>query len=425
MAMGNETTKKGKKANAPIYTISLAQIIKDKSVVVIGNAPIETDISSVVNDADIVFRFNHAYNMTELTGERVTHLVATPCSRFDEKIATTESGKKIVAQKPMLLTCKQYGTRTNDEKISPLFEKRAFIEESEPFDAMTTGTNFLVALGKVARCAKSISIYGLPYDIKGVSEYFHTDARHYSGWVNEMRYRERLIAKIAGKEEPDNAFVLPVVPLRSGSSCKDKNIRPFRGMPLCAWSIRQCNAVFGMCVVVTDSMQYVEEARNMGAKAVLMELDPRNISLSMKTMCELFDYKGIVGMRQATSPLMSDEGLRQYYGVADILAEDKEKKIVGMSMAKLPYKSSALFERSTGEDENGEPIQKITKLTKTSPTVPRQQIPELVRFFGGFTLFHSSAVVERGDIFAGCNAKFIYHSEQEALDIDKDEDFYK
>lgn len=410
-----------------INTISLKEIINDKTIVVIGNAPIEEDITALVENADVVFRFNHAYNMSEKTGERCTHLVATPCAMFNRQIRESETGKKIVAQKPVLLTCKQKGERTEVDVCKELFEQRFFIEEADSFDGFTTGTNFIHALSKVSKYARSIAIYGLPYnaDDNKVRDYFATNARHYGGWLNEMAFAERVHCKIFNKSVPsENKFVLPIIPMRSGSTgCKDKNIKDFDGFPLCAHSIHQMIRMFGLCIVLTDSNEYLQVARQCGAKAIMQELPSANVSIGLRNYCETIDYNGIVLLRQCTSPKMFDEKFKEYQCLASEI--EKDKKIVGISCVKISTKHSALFVRECWKNADGKEEVRIGKLTNISPTIPRQQIGETLKFFGGATIFHSNQLREFGDVFAGAKYTLIEHSPKEALDIDSERDFYR
>lgn len=410
-----------------INTISLKEIIKGKTIVVIGNAPIEEDIREAVECADVVFRFNHAYNMSEKTGERCTHLVATPCALFNEQIRESETGKKIVAQKPVLLTCKQKGERTELDVCKELFEHRVFVEESDSFEGFTTGTNFIHALSKVSKYARSIAIYGLPCnaDEKKVRDYFARDARHYPAWVNEMAFAERVHCKIFNKSVPsENKFVLPIIPMRSGSTgCKDKNIKDFDGFPLCAHSINQMCRLFGLCVVLTDSNEYLQVARQYGAKAVMFELPEKNVSICLRNYCDMVDYDGVVLLRQCTSPKMVDEKFKEYQCLASEIAKDK--KIVGISCVKISTKHSSLFVRERGLNADGKEEVKVAKLTNVLPTVPRQQIGDTLKFFGGATLFHSNQVRECRDIFDNAKYTLIEHEPKEALDIDSERDFYK
>ncbi len=66
-------------------------------------------------------------------------------------------------------------------------------------------------------------------------------------------------------------MILGIIPARSGSkSIKDKNIKPLKGMPLMAWSIKAglaCKQIDKL-VVSTDSKKYAQLAEFYGAEVI-------------------------------------------------------------------------------------------------------------------------------------------------------------
>jgi len=59
--------------------------------------------------------------------------------------------------------------------------------------------------------------------------------------------------------------MIALIPARSGSSLKDKNIRPLKGYPLMAWSIVAADMAGMHSVVTTDSYEYEDIAHEYGA----------------------------------------------------------------------------------------------------------------------------------------------------------------
>ncbi|ANB23293.1 hypothetical protein A6K25_19760 [Alteromonas stellipolaris] len=77
--------------------------------------------------------------------------------------------------------------------------------------------------------------------------------------------------------------VLAVIPARSGSKgLKDKNILPFNGKPLLAWSIeaaKQSKYVLD-AVVSTDCNKYAEVAKKWGHMCLLF--DPKHFLMTQQ-----------------------------------------------------------------------------------------------------------------------------------------------
>lgn len=85
--------------------------------------------------------------------------------------------------------------------------------------------------------------------------------------------------------------ILALIPARSGSkSVPHKNIRPFAGKPLLAWSIEQAGAarLVGRTMVSTDSPDYAEIARVHGAEVPFLR--PAAISGDLATDLEVFQH---------------------------------------------------------------------------------------------------------------------------------------
>lgn len=85
--------------------------------------------------------------------------------------------------------------------------------------------------------------------------------------------------------------VLAIIPARSGSKgIPHKNIRPFRGKPLMAYSIEQALAAetVNRVLVSTDSAEYAEIARRHGAEVPFLR--PAELSSDLSTDLELFEH---------------------------------------------------------------------------------------------------------------------------------------
>jgi CMP-N,N'-diacetyllegionaminic acid synthase len=85
--------------------------------------------------------------------------------------------------------------------------------------------------------------------------------------------------------------IVAIIPARSGSkSIKDKNIVPFKGKPLVAWSILHCLKcnVFDAIYFSTDSKRYGKIAKSYGIKNILIR--PKNISNDQSTDYDFINH---------------------------------------------------------------------------------------------------------------------------------------
>lgn len=109
-------------------------------------------------------------------------------------------------------------------------------------------------------------------------------------------------------------MIVGLIPARSGSkSVKDKNIKPLKGRPLMAWSIKAglgCKAI-NKVVVTTDSQRYAEIAKKHEAEVILRPKDLAQDETSMvpvlqhavKEIEKQGDKVKLVVLLDPTSPL--------------------------------------------------------------------------------------------------------------------------
>ncbi len=88
-----------------------------------------------------------------------------------------------------------------------------------------------------------------------------------------------------------SASVMAIIPARSGSkSVPDKNLRPYAGKPLMAWSIEQALAADSIdrVLVSTDSEHYAAIAREYGAETPFLR--PARFARDESTDIEVFEH---------------------------------------------------------------------------------------------------------------------------------------
>ena len=118
---------------------------------------------------------------------------------------------------------------------------------------------------------------------------------------------------------------LAVIPARSGSTrIRDKNIVPFAGRPLMAWAIdaARTSGVFSHVMVSTDSPNYADVARSLGAwvphlrdkladgRSSLAEVAGYELLFAERETGEAFENVAII---QPTCPLLTGEDVKGAY----------------------------------------------------------------------------------------------------------------
>ena len=116
---------------------------------------------------------------------------------------------------------------------------------------------------------------------------------------------------------------IAVIPARSGSTrIKDKNIYPFKGKPLMAWTIEAAkkSGMFDKIIVSTDSEEYAEIGRNYGAEVPFL----RDKYADNASSCALVAYYATkqaeeyfnesydnITILQATCPLRDEHDIKK------------------------------------------------------------------------------------------------------------------
>lgn len=213
--------------------------------------------------------------------------------------------------------------------------------------------------------------------------------------------------------------VLALIPARSGSKgVKNKNIRPFRGLPLMAHSIKSalesgiCDEVF----VCTDSEDYAFIAREYGASVPFLrsERSARDESKSIECVVEALEkYKemgrefDVLLLLQPTSPLRNATHIKEAYEL--FLSCDCQNLASVCAVDEHP-----LFMRTLEGNL-------LSPLLKSQSSVRRQDLPPYYRLNGAIYLNLISTLTPQTSF----NDNIIGYvmSKEDSLDIDKKEDF--
>lgn len=209
--------------------------------------------------------------------------------------------------------------------------------------------------------------------------------------------------------------MLCLITVRKGSSLKDKNIRPYKGKPLLVNCVEKCLKVFSKVLVLSDSEEYAKYVENLCEVMIDEVVDDReDVTVRMRRCIERLNYKGRVVLCQCTSPNIKVES---YEGIRDKSLELKGDEIL-MSCVEVTQKPSAFF--LMNEDGN------LETAIKGMPIVskPRQILEKVYYYNGGVTSFHSQQLYQ-DSLFENSKMKPYIISEEEILDIDREDDYGK
>lgn len=213
--------------------------------------------------------------------------------------------------------------------------------------------------------------------------------------------------------------VLALIPARSGSKgVKDKNIHPFRGLPLMAHTIQSalqsqiCDEVF----VCTDSQKYASIAKEYGASVPFLR-SPENASDTSKSIdCvieSLQKYKQIgktfdaLLFLQPTSPLRKAHHIQEAYKL--FLAHHCQSLVSVCKITEHP-----IFMRQMHHHA-------LTPILNTSSTIRRQDLQELYRINGAIYLNLIATLTPQTSL--NDNAIGYVMDPSDSLDIDTLQDF--
>lgn len=214
---------------------------------------------------------------------------------------------------------------------------------------------------------------------------------------------------------------IAIIPARSGSKgLKDKNIRPFSGKPLLAYTIEAAlkSECFDEVMVSTDSERYANIALQCGARAPFLrskELSGdeasswdaiREVLTDYKKMGRTFDTFALL---QPTSPLRTADDIKAAFA----LMKEKQAKAI-VSVCEVAH--SPLFCSKLPKDGS-----LVGFLDKEKLDARRQDLPTFYRFNGAIYLAEIDTFVSNGSIYdAECYAYIMPRSR--SVDIDSEED---
>lgn len=214
---------------------------------------------------------------------------------------------------------------------------------------------------------------------------------------------------------------LAIIPARSGSKgLKDKNIKLLNGKPLLAYSIDAAieSKRFSHIMVSTDSMEYVDIAKQYGAEVPFLRSEKMSsdVAGSWDVVIEVLEKYREFGLQfdtvcllQPTSPLRKAEDIAGGYTE---LEQKKADAITGV----CEMEHSPLWATTLREDLS------LVEFRKSLAEVPRQMLQTYYRINGA--LYIRRIVYEDCKICIKDQKEYAYVMERNrSVDIDTIDDF--
>ena len=214
-----------------------------------------------------------------------------------------------------------------------------------------------------------------------------------------------------------------IIPARSGSTLKDKNIRPLLRRPLMAWAIKAAkqSRMVDRVIVSTDSEKYAEIARKYGAEVPFLRPAPLAEDVPTEDVIihavNELDVRGHYYTRiavtiQCTTPLLTPSDIDAC--VAKCMRDDADSAMTVTEVTEFPH-----WMFTINRDELLFPFLDVP--LKGDWGV-RQTLPKLYRPNGAVYATRKDALVTKRRII-GDHCYPVFMPRWRSLDIDTEEDF--
>lgn len=392
----------------------LLQILEGRTISIVGNGNVRTNVSSEIDAADVVVRFNNFYNYdSHNVGRRVDLVMQTITDRW---FNTLEKHIDVIrTQRPEIFIVKRpdtYNTKVHDVYGDGIRVNKMLAREFAPWYRFTTGTCVLAYLAQNLKNA-SVRCYGFQDD-DDWERYITSDARQYAGGKkDERQVMMESIKKLESLSitkphvEIPRVIVVPIKRNSEGAQGKNKIlIRPcINEILLCKYPI----------YIVGDDCELLRELKSEYGDLINTHLThpiQRNadVTETLRLWSLESGYCGDVALVQCTSPHLRHEWVHKCF-------DSLSRSPISATACDVGFKPTALF---TLEGNVFVPYSS----TMPPASVARQKLPLTIRITGAVEAFHTDCLAFPSFFMAG-TLEPVMISKTEALDVDTKEDLQK
>lgn len=381
----------------------LLALLTGKRVAIVGNAPVDRDVSGEIDSADVVCRFNHFYNMKSgKVGKRVDIIFQTFAKPWYDATPEERNIDVIEQNTPYLFVAKkpqQFSEEARDFFGDKVLRVELCPFELEKYARFTTGGAVLCYLAEHLRNAE-VEIYGFDRDEEW-DKYLQGDAKHYAPIANEERFCVKgAICQLEGLAlgEPVKTETRIVIPVKKNSQGAPNKNRVL--LPMLLKNLETAN--HGMKITVVTDDKDLELPAGID-KHVLPAIAPlADVTATLRRWRDATGYFGDIMLLQCTSPNVKPEWIGQ-------AMELRQTSNIVATAIELDYKVNSIFVTEKGRG--------MRATHCGAPTVPRQKLPKAWRLSGALFLFPSD-YLSRQSFFDNAEVTPIFINPEDAVDID-------
>lgn len=381
------------------------QSLHGRTVAIVGNGPVDANVSEEVDASDVVIRFNHMYRIRSgMTGIKTTHVIQTFTTAWDRApdkavdILQSQHARIWIGKKP-----EQYGIEAHRALGRTQFVGN-LSHLLSPWANFTTGGAFLCWLANEQPQAK-FKVYGFPGG-PAWEEYLRTDAKHYREVAAAERQAvDKAIASLEACVQASEPYkvkppeiVIPCKRVSTGAPGKNRKL------------IGRClDKMAGRSVtVVTDDPEMPAIVGDRAKVYMCAAIPPMaDVTETLRQWAAFTGFDGEVALVQCTSPGLTLEWV-------DTCLKQLEIAPVVVTAAPFEYKPTALLVL----DVCGAWHHAMPQLGQ--PSRPRQTLPTTIRINGGVTAFHADALAF-GSLFDAGRTEPVIVPAEDSLDVDTEE----
>lgn len=385
----------------------LLQLIDGKSVAIVGNGPVEKDVSAEVDACDVVIRFNHMYRYGE---GKIGKKISIICQTFTGSYMRSQDrhNAEIIRQKPEVFLVKQRENYApwSHSFYGPDIRVNDIIGYFREWCNCTTGGGVVCFLAKYAENS-TFKVFGFPGG-KAWDDYIASDAHWYQAIAPlERKAVDEAKEELARKTITRPGVVIPrmvVVPVKRNSSGKPGKNRELL-MPL----LEKLEALPYPVTVCGDDAELLYAAEQAFPGKVLAFHSPalqmgntEDVTKQLRNWRDATGYCGDVALVQCTSPDLTADWVERCF------AESPKSALVATAVP-LEFKCNAIYKSDFG----GVWTPLAPQFGPASEA--RQNLPVCCRITGAVEVFHSDALAFASLWQCGYLCPVLVNS---ALDID-------
>ena len=362
----------------------LLQVLDGKTVAIVGNGPVESDVSAEVDACDVVVRFNHMYRYGEgLTGRKISVILQTFTGVYMG--SRDRHNAEVLRQRPEVFLVKQ---RENyapwcHAYYGPEIRVNDLTAHFAPFQHFSTGGAAVCWLAKNAQNS-AFKVFGFPGG-KPWEDYIAGDGHWYRGVADaERKSVDEAKAVLAAKKATEPHRGIPrvvVVPVKRNSSG-----RPGKNRELLMPLLDKLSELPYKVYVCGDDAELLYQAEAEYPDKVMPFHSPalrtgntEDVTAQLKDWRDGTGYCGDIALVQCTSPDLTADWVDRCF-------EESARSALVATAVELDFKPNAIYKADFGS------VWTPYNASFGPASEARQNLPVCCRITGAVEVFHTDAL---------------------------------